>query len=93
MVGSSTIQPHDILLTICVILLKIVVTAYACEFSNSHMLDQKETGWPVVQMFIILLTGIRHKYLLSLVNYIIILLRLNESKLLLKLATEFELTI
>ena len=54
MVGSSTIQLHDILLTICVILLKIIVTACACELSNSHMLDQKETEWPVVQMFIIL---------------------------------------
>ena len=63
MVGSSTIQPYNILLTICVILLKIVVTACTSELSNSHMPDQEETEWPVVQMFIILITGIRHQYL------------------------------
>ena len=63
MVGSSTMQPRNMLLTICVILLKIVVTTCTCELSSSHMPDQKETEWPVVQMFIILITGIRHQLL------------------------------
>ena len=45
------------------ILLKIVVITCTCELSSSHMPDQKEIEWPVVQMFIILITGIRHQLL------------------------------